>query len=870
MQNSPFVKKNSYPYNKPKNNFATTLLLDKTSSISSKSNSLMNAVMNKSKKNNQNKNFDDNTISRGDVNISNCTLNQFVLDFEGNKNRIKLAINNAKKLNSTILLLPELVTSGYSCEDHFYEYETYMLSMDIIREICNDPNLTKDIMVVLGVPVIHEGVKYNTMFFISNNKINLIRPKKLLADDGNYREARWFTAWSKNELEKFPLKGFTNGQTECDIGVGIVNCNGVKIAAEICEELWVPESMNIPLYLNNVDIILNSSGSHFELNKIVKRRNLINAATKRSGGAYCYSNLQGCDGARLYFDGGSMIGLNGKIIQEQTRFTLDEVMVTNTIISLDDITSYRLKGSSIQTQSSKVKAIPVINANINLKMSKSELNSSMQNMNIQGNIITNNLKSDKLILTNPELTPRKESIKQNKSVTNQYFNLLTIGDDLVTDNEIVEISNAASCWLCDYLRRSGASGFMIPLSGGADSASVALLVYLMCEKIEKYLNNCVALGIQNNIVWFYKKFINGTQVLSAQEICKKVLYSVYLPVKNKSTGETLDRSKNLAQGIGANWKNINISGLYEQAKEIMNKLFTEPEYSNSNVNQGTKFQNKTLLESTIKNFRESKKDLTYRKGTQNIEAISRTKNGEQTKSKNWTKKQGMAYSLADENVQARIRMVVNYLLSQIVTNGEGFTLTLGCSNSDEVLIGYYTKYDASSADLNPIGTLPKVYVNKILQYYAVKFSNNLIGQTLFDVWSAVPTAELQEQRVQNGKVVQAQSDEDEIGITYKEVFILGKIRNEGNGLIGMLKEALKNKYFRETYRNSDGTVNKREIGYRVEKFYDRYIKNRNKTTILTPSVHLLPSPDDNRFDLRPFLYPADRSVQFKYMDKLIS
>jgi NAD+ synthase (glutamine-hydrolysing) len=649
--------------------------------------------------------------------------------------------------------------------------------------------------------------------------------------------------------------------------------------------------MNIPLYLNNVDIILNSSGSHFELNKIVKRRNLINAATKRSGGAYCYSNLQGCDGARLYFDGGSMIGLNGKIIQEQTRFTLDEVMVTNTIISLDDITSYRLKGSSIQTQSSKVKAIPVINANINLKMSKSDVkNNNLANNSIMLSYITPNfiksnhgqvfqsssenytLNSDKTILTNPELTPRKESIKQNKGVANQYFNSLTIGDDLVTDNEIVEISGAASCWLCDYLRRSGASGFMIPLSGGADSASVALLVYLMCEKIEKYLNNCFKLGIQDTIVWFYKKFINGNQVLSAQEICKKVLYSVYLPVKSRSTNETEDRSRNLAQGIGANWKKINISGLYEQAKEIMNKLFTEPEYSNSNVNQGTKFQNKTLLENTIEEFRESKKDITYRKGSQNVTAILRTKkNGTQTTSKNWTKKQGMAYSLADENVQARIRMVVNYLLSQIVTNGEGFTLTLGCSNSDEVLIGYYTKYDASSADLNPIGTLPKVYVNKILQYYSVKFSNNLIGETLFDVWSAVPTAELQKQKENlTGKAVQAQSDEDEIGITYKEVFILGKIRNEGNGLIGMLKEALKNKYFRETYRNSDGTVNKREIGYRVEKFYDRYIKNRNKTTILTPSVHLLPSPDDNRFDLRPFLYPADRSVQFKYMDKLIS
>ena len=39
-----------------------------------------------------------------------------------------------------------------------------------------------------------------------------------------------------------------------------------------------------------------------------------------------------------------------------------------------------------------------------------------------------------------------------------------------------------------------------------------------------------------------------------------------------------------------------------------------------------------------------------------------------------------------------------------------------CSNHPhnyffEILVGYYTKYDASSGDINPIGSLPKIYVN---------------------------------------------------------------------------------------------------------------------------------------------------------------
>ena len=40
-----------------------------------------------------------------------------------------------------------------------------------------------------------------------------------------------------------------------------------------------------------------------------------------------------------------------------------------------------------------------------------------------------------------------------------------------------------ACWLWDYLKRSGASGFLLPLSGGADSASVAAIVGSMCQQV---------------------------------------------------------------------------------------------------------------------------------------------------------------------------------------------------------------------------------------------------------------------------------------------------------------------------------------------------------------------------------------------------
>ena len=46
-----------------------------------------------------------------------------------------------------------------------------------------------------------------------------------------------------------------------------------------------------------------------------------------------------------------------------------------------------------------------------------------------------------------------------------------------------EILLGPACWLWDYLRRSGQGGFFLPLSGGADSASTATIVFSMCNLV---------------------------------------------------------------------------------------------------------------------------------------------------------------------------------------------------------------------------------------------------------------------------------------------------------------------------------------------------------------------------------------------------
>lgn len=86
--------------------------------------------------------------------------------------------------------------SGYSCEDHFHESDTYLHSWEAFLEILTAP-LCKDMLIDIGMPVMHKNVAYNCRVVFLNQKILLIRPKLQMCDDGNYRESRWFAGWKK-------------------------------------------------------------------------------------------------------------------------------------------------------------------------------------------------------------------------------------------------------------------------------------------------------------------------------------------------------------------------------------------------------------------------------------------------------------------------------------------------------------------------------------------------------------------------------------------------------------------------------------------------------------------------------------------------
>lgn len=170
------------------------------------------------------------------------------------------------------------------------------------------------------------------------------------------------------------------------------------------------------------------------------------------------------------------------------------------------------------------------------------------------------------------------------------------------------------------------------------------------------------------------------------------------------------------------------------------------------------------------------------------------------------------------------------------------------------LRGYLTKYDCSSADINPIGGISKTDLKAFIAYARDAFDLPILHSFL----TATPTAELEP--ITSNYV---QADEADMGMTYDELSIFGRLRKVSKcGPYSMFLKLVNTPAWSEA-------MTPQEIARKVKLFFFEYARNRHKMTTLTPSYHAESySPDDNRFDLRPFLYPARWPWQFQKIDEI--
>jgi hypothetical protein len=108
-------------------------------------------------------------------------------------------------------------------QDHFLEEDTTLHSWEALAQLFQS-GCTDDMLCDFGMPVMFQSVRYNCRLLCLNRRILLIRPKLFLANDGNYRETRWFTRWQHGwvlkecSLPPFFSAATSDGQTHAPIG----------------------------------------------------------------------------------------------------------------------------------------------------------------------------------------------------------------------------------------------------------------------------------------------------------------------------------------------------------------------------------------------------------------------------------------------------------------------------------------------------------------------------------------------------------------------------------------------------------------------------------------------------------------------------
>jgi len=464
-----------------------------------------------------------------------------------------------------------------------------------------------------------------------------------------------------------------------------------------------------------------------------------------------YANQQGCDGDRIYYDGCSLISLNGKLICQGSQFSLQDVEVVVTTVDLETVRTHRVGKNS---------------------------------RNQQAALMTGTAGGYERVYVAADLTRRSLPIVIGQPIPAIYH------------KPEEEIALGPACWLWDYLRRSGMKGYFVPLSGGIDSCATATIVYSMCTLVTKEarLGNQQVIDDAIRITGERSDYVP----LDARELCNKIFHTCYMGTENSSP-ETRKRAKDLASAIGSYHTDLNMDAVVTSIRTLF--AVTTGKTPLFKIHGGTQTEN-----------------------------------------------------LALQNIQARLRMLLSYMFAQLspwVRGTNGGLLVLGSANVDESLRGYMTKYDCSSADINPIGGISKTDLKRFIEYAQAKFGLPILEQFL----TAVPTAELEPITTDY-----VQADEVDMGMTYDELSIYGRLRKvEKCGPYSM---------FRRLVQDWNSFLSPTEIAGKVKHFFFEYAKNRHKMTTLTPSYHAETySPDDNRFDLRPFLYPVKFGWQFRKIDQ---
>jgi len=360
------------------------------------------------------------------VKVAVACVNQTPFAWDDNFAHLRTAIDQARAAGATLLCLPELAVTGYACEDAFFMdglQDTAFAQLEALAQ------LTSGMVVAVGLPVYHEKALYNAAALLVDGAIAGFTAKQFLASDGIHYEPRWFKPWPAGAIDVIERVAADGTIRRYPIGDLLFDLGGVRIGFEICEDAWVANRPGVDLALRGADILCNPSASHFAFDKFAVRQRFVTEGSRAFGVAYLYANLLGNEAGRVVYDGGGLIASNGELVARGRRVGFGEVELTCAVIDVDANRREQARRGGHQPRHD----------------------------------------AESLLVEHGFAWPARSPAPVVVAAPSW--------EDLASLRE-EEFARAVALGLWDYLRKSRSQGYVISLSGGADSAACTVLVAL--------------------------------------------------------------------------------------------------------------------------------------------------------------------------------------------------------------------------------------------------------------------------------------------------------------------------------------------------------------------------------------------------------
>ncbi len=285
-----------------------------------------------------------------------------------------------------------------------------------------------------------------------------------------------------------------------------IGMGAIRLGVEICQDAW--EGDNRPAFAlakRGVSIICNPTASHFSFGKSAVRQKLAREGASIIDGVYVFANLLGNESGRTIFDGDAYILQNDRLIAQSPRFSFSDFQLVATTVEVNGFSD-----------------------------------------------------------TSEDL------VSIGELVGKEQHDLLTEIPSWESSMHLKEeeFARSIALGLWDYVRKSYSSGYVLSLSGGADSSAIASLCAAAVYLAEKELG---WEGLKARLAYIpWISTCKGTT-----DLVGKFITTLYQGTIN-SSADTRKSASELAACIGSEHHEIEIDGLVQGYRTLIEKTIARP------------------------------------------------------------------------------------------------------------------------------------------------------------------------------------------------------------------------------------------------------------------------------------------------------